>query len=313
MKKWFFWSLPILALALIYIFIPAKIAISTLTNSKATVTGAIRCLGQQGKWSNWWRNDTYGGTHSDPGVFVYNGTGFRVTSQSNNIVGIEIDQNDLKLQSIVNFVSYGVDSCGAVWQCEMPLANNPLSRLLNYRAAITIRDNMKGVMENFRRFISEQKNVYGVYLHVGPTPDTMMISSRFKSAAYPSTGELYQYFDILNKYIIKQGGVPSGYPMINVRKMQDGSFETEAAIPTNRLLDNDGDITSMRMVPGNFVIAEVKGGPYILNEAIKQSELFIADYNKSKMANSFQLLITNRINVSDTSKWITRIYIPVVN
>jgi hypothetical protein len=312
MKKWFFWSLPILALALIYIFIPAKIAIFTLTNSKATATGARRCLGQQEKWNDWWRNDTYGNTHSNRDVFVYNGTGFRVTSQSNNIVGIEIDQNGLKLQSIVNFVSYEVDSCGAVWQCEMPMTNNPFSRLLNYRTAIIIRHNMKGVMENFRQFISEQKNVYGVYPHIGPTPDTTMVSSRFKSAAYPSTGELYSYFDILNKFIIKQGGIPSGYPMINVRKMQDGSFETQAAIPTNRFLDNGGDINSMRMVPGNFVIAEVKGGPYILNEAMKQSELFIADYNKSKMATSFQLLITNRINEPDTSKWITRIYIPVV-
>ena len=99
---------------------------------------------------------------------------------------------------------------------------------------------------------------------------------------------------------------------MNVRQLDDGSFESQVAIPTNRFLANDGKIESRRMVPGNFITAEIHGGPYTVNEAINQMNYFISEYNKAQIANPFQLLVTNRLSESDTSKWITRLYVPVV-
>jgi hypothetical protein len=100
--------------------------------------------------------------------------------------------------------------------------------------------------------------------------------------------------------------------MMNIRKLENDSFETQVALPTTQKLSDDGKFSFRRMIPGNFMTAEVKGGAYTANEAQKQLELFIADYNRSKIANSFQLLVTNRLKEPDTLKWITKIYVPVI-
>ncbi|HCL84759.1 MAG TPA: hypothetical protein DIC22_12330, partial [Chitinophagaceae bacterium] len=74
----------------------------------------------------------------------------------------------------------------------------------------------------------------------------------------------------------------------------------------------DGKVFYRRMVPGNFLCAEVKGGPFTVNEAVKQLDFFLQDHNKTQIAIPFQQLITNRLSEPDTSKWITRVYLPVV-
>jgi hypothetical protein len=66
------------------------------------------------------------------------------------------------------------------------------------------------------------------------------------------------------------------------------------------------------MEPGNFMATEVKGGTYSVDEAIKQLQLYISDYGKVQMAKGFQVLETDRMQEPDTSKWLTKIYIPVV-
>ncbi len=67
-----------------------------------------------------------------------------------------------------------------------------------------------------------------------------------------------------------------------------------------------------RMVPGYFIVSEVKGGPFTIGEAVKQLDFYISDYKKTVMAKPFQTLVTNRLTETDTSKWITKISIPVM-
>jgi hypothetical protein len=50
----------------------------------------------------------------------------------------------------------------------------------------------------------------------------------------------------------------TGSPMLNVRESENGGYETQVAIPTNRLLKNEGKIYFRRMVPGYFIVSEVK-------------------------------------------------------
>ena len=57
---------------------------------------------------------------------------------------------------------------------------------------------------------------------------------------------------------------------------------------------------------------EVTGGQKEIEEAQKQMELYITDYQRSIIAIPFQMLITDRTREPDSSKWITRIYFPVV-
>jgi hypothetical protein len=313
MKKWIVWLFVILVLTIgcIYLFIPAKIVISGLNTALVTTNGAYRFISEEEKWQQWWRNEK-GKPHVSGEPFSYNGSVFRLYKHANNVAGIEILRNDKKLLSLLHLISFSLDSTGIIWSCEMPVSNNPIVRIVNYKNAVEIKKNMAGVMKAFTSFISDPHNVYGITIFRTSTTDTTLLSARFVSKAYPTTPELYQYFSELEKSVRKQKGKIAGAPMMNIRQLEDRSFETQVAIPTDRFLENDGKIEGRRMVPGNFISSEVHGGLYTINKGIEQMNYFISEYNKSQIANPFQVLVTNRLTEPDTTKWITKLYIPVV-
>jgi effector-binding domain-containing protein len=172
---------------------------------------------------------------------------------------------------------------------------------------------MEGILKNLSGYISNPRNVYGFSFFSSSIRDSTMLSSRFISAAYPTNTELYSYIDMIVKNIKKQKGEVSGKPLFNVEKQSNGSFETQVAIPTLHALKNDGNIVFRRMVPGTFLCTEVYGGAKTAEEALRQMYFFISDNHKSKQANAFQILLTDRRSEPDTLKWLTKIYIPVGN
>jgi hypothetical protein len=313
MKKWIVWLLVILLIGVLsfYFIIPAKIVISNISSAEATVTGEFRYIGQEENWEKWWR-DSNGKSHVKGEPFTYGDSEFRLNRQAYNAVGIDIKQGGTKIPSIISLVSFALDSTGAVWTCEIPPTSNPFTRLRNYLNASEIKKNMTAVMKVFSTFISIPKNVYGMSIYKTTVHDTLMVSARFTSPTYPTTAQLYRYFDTLKQTIIKQKALPVGFPIMNQRKMPDGSFETQTGMPTNRILKNDGKILAIRMPPGLFLTADIRGGVFTVDEAVKQLELFIQEYNRIKIATGFQILITDRSNEPDTSKWITKIKIPIV-
>ena len=302
----------ILTISCIYIFIPAKIVISGLSKAETTSEGEYRTISQEDNWEKWWR-DQEGKKHIKGNPFSYNETVFHITKKGNNAVGIEVDHNGGKYQSVIRLIALGHDSIGASWSCEMPHSNNPFNRIIHYKHAVEINRDIAGIMTNFSSFVSNPQNVYGFSFFMTSFRDTTLLSTRFISPAFPGTTELYGYFEVLKKNIQKQKGKIIGFPMMNVEKLENGSFETQVAYPTSRQLEDDGKIFYRRMVPGNFICTEVHGGAYTTDEALKQMNFFLADNHRSKMANTFQILVTDRIREPDTLKWITKIYIPVAN
>jgi hypothetical protein len=313
MKKWIVWFIVIMILcaAGIYIFIPGKIVITDVSSAEATITGEFRYMGQEENWEKWWLDEN-GKSHVKGEPFTYGNCAFQITRQSYNAIGIDIRQKGETIPSFLHLISYEIDSTGAVWSCEIPPTYNPFTRVKNYLRALELKKNMTGVMQVFSAFISKPKNVYGMTIYKTTVRDTLMVSARFTSPSYPTTGQLYGYFDTLKQTINKQKGLPVGFPIMNLRKMPDGSFETQTGMPTNRLLKNDGKILAIRMPPGLFMTADIRGGAYSVDEAMRQMELFILEYNRVKIATGFQILITDRRNQPDTNQWITKIKIPIV-
>lgn len=312
MKKLFGWLLVILILTVscIYIFIPSKISISKIIIANAPINSVFRNINQEIKWEKWWR-DSDGKPHVKGDSFMYNGSVYRLTKYESNAVGIEIESKDVKLQTELFLVSFSTDSTGMNWQCEIPAGNNPFTRLSKYNQALQLSKNMAGVLQNLKQFFANPKNAYGIDIFKTSTRDTTMLSAKFNSATYPTTAEIYRYIQTLEINIQKQKGKITGLPIMNIRNLDSGGFETQVAIPTNRLLKNEGKTFYRRMVPGNFLSAEVTGGVYTVQEAEKQMNFFAQDFKKSKMAMPFEQLVTNRLNEPDTLKWITRIYLPI--
>jgi effector-binding domain-containing protein len=315
MKKWFLGILAIIIIGSIlgiYRLIPANIVILRVSPAQVTLNGANRVLPDVSKWKKWWRNEA-GQPPDNDGYFIYNGYQFRVTDHEMNVVGVEISKGNFRLNSIMHLVNLSHDSTVIIWQSDtVSSGSDPITRLWRYSKAATISESMKGILHNLKPFISNPQNVYDFSIYKTSTRDTTMLSARFTSPAYPTTTQIYGYFDALKKSIQKQKGIPVGFPMMNIRKLEKDSFETQVAIPTNRELKDDGNIVYRRLVPGNFIAANVQGGVYTTNEAMKQVRFFIADNSKQIIANPFQILVTDRIKEPDTLKWITKVYVPVV-
>ena len=98
---------------------------------------------------------------------------------------------------------------------------------------------------------------------------------------------------------------------MNVEKTDSMQFKLMVAVPTNKILQDEGNIFFVRMIPGSFMSTEVNGGVYTVNHAFSQLQMFMSDYQKTSMAIPFNALITDRTMEPDTSKWITRLYQPV--
>jgi len=101
--------------------------------------------------------------------------------------------------------------------------------------------------------------------------------------------------------------------MLNIKKTDSATYTAQVGLPVDRALPQKGDISLKWMMKGGNILAgEVTGGQEQIEEAQKQMELYIGDYQRSIIAIPFQMLITDRTKEPDSSKWITMIYYPVV-
>ncbi|HLL44934.1 MAG TPA: hypothetical protein VK369_17410 [Segetibacter sp.] len=99
--------------------------------------------------------------------------------------------------------------------------------------------------------------------------------------------------------------------MLHVRKTGNG-YETMVAIPVNRLLESNRQFVFKRMVPGNILVSEVNGGVFTVQEARRQMDNYVEDNELTSPAIPFESLITDRLKEKDTSKWITKLYYPIL-
>jgi hypothetical protein len=63
---------------------------------------------------------------------------------------------------------------------------------------------------------------------------------------------------------------------------------------------------------GNILAAEVKGGPHTIGRGFEVIEKYTEDHNRIAPAMPFQSMVTDRRREPDTSRWITKLYLPVM-
>jgi hypothetical protein len=101
--------------------------------------------------------------------------------------------------------------------------------------------------------------------------------------------------------------------MLNVKRIDSSIYEAQVGMPVDKELPSLDNITSKWMMKGgNILTGEVIGGQKQIDEATKQFEIYIRDYQRSIIAIPFQMLITDRTKQPDSTRWVTYIYYPVV-
>jgi len=303
----------ILFIASIYIFIPRNIIISKVTLINCNTEGVSRIVFRPENWQKW-TNKTRSFAANSPAtgnLFTHKGTSYQITKLLHNSINVLIKSKNFKTNSIINILPLPADSTAVQWKTNIITGFNPFERIKLYRQAITIKNDMTDILSNLRSFLEKKENVYNISIQKTSTTDTVLVATKSVSTEYPATPVIYDKIKILQNFISAKGAIQTGAPMVNITKLNKDKYQYMVAVPTNKALQDGQNIFLRKMVRGNFLVTEVKGGESTVNEAMKNMQLYISDYKKTSMAIPFQSFVTDRSKEADSSKWITKIYFPI--
>jgi hypothetical protein len=101
--------------------------------------------------------------------------------------------------------------------------------------------------------------------------------------------------------------------MLNIETKDSIVYFVRVGVPVNKKLPGTESATIKQMLKnGNILVAEVTGDRNKIEHALKQFEKYISDYRRSIVAIPFQSLETDRLKVTDSTKWVTKIFYPVI-
>lgn len=289
MKKGLLISGGIVLLLVAYLFLLSRRTIVIKVYSSCNLAAAGRCFTDTAQWAaRWPQND---------------GRTYRITGVFYNHLAVAIRCSDgAVLNGNIRLVPLSSDTTAISWECRGPV-------LFMHRAEV--RRDMEAVLQSFKAFVDDDKNIYGVHFYRTMSKITTLASITNISATYPTTDEVYRKIDSLRVYIIGHGAAAVDSPWLNVTKMPDGLFHTTVAIPTNKLVPENGRIANKRFVPWKMIQGDVRGGIYTVEKAFEQMRKFKLDHPMTIVAIPFQTLITDRRKEQDTTKWVTIVAAPI--
>lgn len=298
-----------LSIVFVYLIIPDTIQLTEIVKVQVNEKAGIRSLMNESEWKKWW--PSYSSNKSNEDLFRYDNYNFYLGKKYFEGVEMEIAKDKKVYSSMLRILPLKSDSSIIHWKLVIKNSSNPISRINNYIEASRIKGNMKGILQSFISYLENPEKVYGIKIENERVKDTLLISTTTFTKDYPSIQTIYSLIESLQTFIKTRQAKETNYPMLHVEKTPDG-YKTMVAIPVNKLIESNGKYVFKRMVPGNILVTEVKGGTFRVQEASEQMENFVREYEFISPAIPFESLITDRLKEKDTSKWITKLYYPVL-
>jgi len=297
------------AIALIYALIPSTIIVSKIayTNNKSATV--LRCLHDDTKWSEWFPKNKTNGTE-----LIYNNRQYKLGEKGYSSVEVALQNSKTTYTSTINVLPYNVDSSAIQWQLQLNPGNNPFKRFEQYQTAKSIKNDMSVLLDSFKIFISNTKNIYDFSIKFTTLTDTALVSTKTTTMQYPSTHFIYAMVDKLKQYISQQHANEHNFPMLNITKQLDSSYEVMVGVPTNILLPGNNFIEPKRMImmKNKTLITEVTGDTSEIRKAFEATSNFMDDYGLRTPVIPFQQLVTDRRKEKDSTKWVTKIFTPII-
>jgi hypothetical protein len=302
----------VLLLAGTYIFIPQKLKISSAIKYKANGEGLFRFLLADSNWAKWWPGEVSTDTGSKK-VFTYSGYDYNIKEILYHSFKLTLSKNENSYNSLLKIIAFEKDSSGIEIGSELNSGSDPVSRIKNYFKAKKIKSGFDELLVALKDRTENVKDLYGYEIKNEKVEMQFLLSTSKTFSHYPTTGDIYSLVSIIRDYIRETDAKEEFSPMLNIESQDSINYYVRVGVPVNKNLPGKENISLKQMVKnGNILVAEVRGDQKIINEAIKQIEKYITDYQRSNIAIPFQSLITDRSKEPDSTKWITKIYYPVV-
>ena len=296
-------------------FIPKKLKISSALTFQSNAEGVARYLIVDSNWRKWWPGEIVTSNNGET-LFQYNNYEFKIIKPLHHAFELGLikkSEPGKRYGSTLKIIALEKDSIGLELDTELETGLSPLYKIYTYYQARKIKKCFDDILEALQKHTDSVKKIYGFDIKNEKVQMQHLVSTYKMFNHYPSTQDVYLIIAGLRAYISKQNGKEEFYPMLNIETTDSITYNVRIGLPVNKKLPEKGDISSKMMVKnGNILFTEVKGDANAINTAIKQMEKYISDYQRSIIAIPFQSLITDRSKEQDSTKWITKIYYPVV-
>lgn len=310
MKKLLLWVIIFIAVifAGIFILLPAKVHFRQSMYVQTAPNNAARFLLDEKAWYKWWPANSLNKNNT---VFHYKDFDYVVNWKMISGDSVRITSKNGNINSLINIIPVNKDSVGFQWEGESIPETNIFKRVKNYFTQKTLQNNTDYIFKALKNYLENDEKGYGINIEHSMVVDTLLISTKKMFNNYPTTEQVYEMVNDLKKYINSNAVLQTNPPMLHV--VQDSSlFKTMVAIPINKAIVNTDRFVIKKMVAGKILITESKGGSANAEATIKKVELYMDDYHLMSPAISFQSLVTDRSKEKDSSKWITKIYYPIM-
>lgn len=305
MKKWITGLLVlfIISFSLIYIVIPGNIVVSRSVMISGKINALNRYLSRESEWKKWWPGNS---------PFTYNGYTYTLNTHFYNRVEVftRVD-GDLQSTGIINIIDLNNNSIALLWEENIATGADPVRRVRQYFFAKSHAKDMAAILSSAKSFLDQKKNVYKADIREVVISDTILISFTTKMPEQPSLSNVYGAINQVRQYILENGAIQTGYPMLNVRDSGNAGYIMMVAVPTNKVLSGNNIFKPKRMPRTRILEAEVRGGPSLISSIFDQMQLYAEDYHLGSSAIPFQSLVTDRLHEQDTSKWVTKLFYPI--
>ncbi|MBD3748099.1 MAG: hypothetical protein IE931_01250 [Sphingobacteriales bacterium] len=298
----------ILFLLFIYFIIPSRITISRVIPVKSTDVVIYDYLLTNKNRLKWWPEHE-NINKRDSSLFIYHSNKYIFKNAGFNSAEVTILDSDFK--GIITSKFIDKKNIQLVFELYSHSSLEPTQRFKNYLEANILKKEVNSILNSFVTFIQESKNVYGFEIKRGTVKDTILITSTYSFNHYPAQTEISPLIKQLKTYAESKGARLTNYPMLNITKIDKTQYISTIAIPIDSFIPSDSTYKVNRMVPGNILFTEVKGGRANINHAFEQLKKYMIDFKLISPAMPFESMITNRSQISDSSQWITKIYYPI--
>ena len=287
-----------------YFLIPSQIDVSIAAKIGCNRNAASRIINNQ------WDEVLNKNLNSNNAT---NGYSYTVSKQLYSAANIRVNNGNADYSTDLVLLPLNHDSTLLKWSTTIRQGNNPIQKLIAYYNAYTLKQNMTEVTQQLRRFLESTQSVYHYNITHTTLTDTVLISTKILCNVYPSTAQIYALVQGLRQYINEQDAYATNYPMLNVTKTDSG-FITMVGIPTSRQLPAKGNFYPKRLIPypDKILTTQVIGGTSSILNAYRQIELYMLDHSLEAPVIPFEQMITDRSKERDTSKWVTKIFYPIV-
>jgi hypothetical protein len=292
--------------------IPSELKISSIVKTERNTVGSFRSLSKTRDWLKWWPG---GNNDHSPFCtvftecrFIYNGYKYNISDTLfYNSLLVTASKKDELYEGRINILPVNRDSSLLYWTSTIPTSVNPFIRIETYLESVKQKKNMDSILQHMKVYLDDASNVYGSDIHHEMSGDSILMVMKFQKKSFPSMEEIYDSIQSVKKYISAHQAKENNFPMLLKKKTEDGGIEIMVAIPTNKMLPDQGNIVRQRYVPWKVLVSEVKGGDASINKARAALDSFILDNQIQVMAKAYESMVTNRSIEKDSSKWITRL------